>query len=52
LYYPQQGSVAFTLDNGPFNFGNLSGKALETASGGSANAFSGSSNHTYLVSVK
>jgi hypothetical protein len=53
LYYPQQGSASFSLDNNsPSDFGNLSGKVLFTASGANPTAFSGSSNRTYSVGVQ
>ncbi|WP_013322060.1 hypothetical protein [Gloeothece verrucosa] len=54
LYFPQKGSVAFSLDNGPWNLGNLSGKVLFVfpSPEATATAFSGSSNRTYSINVK
>jgi len=56
LYYPQQGSVAFTL-NGRDNLGpgNFTGSVLQTRDGsgvGSATNFAFSSNRLYSVFVK
>ncbi|AFZ55983.1 hypothetical protein [Anabaena cylindrica] len=56
LYYPKQGSVAYTL-NGPDNLGtgNFSGTILQTRDGSgvdSATNFAFSSDRVYSVSVK
>ncbi|MGM3305053.1 hypothetical protein ACSQ6I_03550 [Anabaena sp. WFMT] len=56
LYYPKQGSVAFTL-NGPDNLGsgNFSGTMLQTRDGSGPNSatdFAFSSDRFYSVSVK
>jgi len=52
FYYPQQGSIAYTLDNDPNFLPNLTGKVIFTDAGGNETAFSGSSNRTYSVFVK
>lgn len=56
LYYPKQGSVAFTL-NGPDNLGpnNLTGSVLQTGDGSGVNSatnFALSSNRIYSLSVR
>ncbi len=50
FYLPQQGSIAFSLDNGPLSLGNLSGTVLESLSG--PTDFSTSSNRTYSIFAK
>lgn len=50
FYFPQQASIAFSLDNGSLSLGNLSGKVLESLSG--PTNFSTSSNRTYSVFAK